>query len=442
MPERDVVSWTAIIAGYTQSGNYDEAMQFFREMQLVRVKINSDTFTSILPACANLGALNLGREVHANIIRSGFQFNLFVGSALLDMYAKCGIIEEAQKVFAQMPERSLVSWNTVIAGYVQNGHVDEALELFKKMDTRNVISWTAMIAGYAQDGQYDKALKFFGQMQLTGVKPDSDVFSCVLPACANLATLHAGKEVHEDIIRGGFHSNVFVENSLIDMYAKCGSIEDACRVFDKMPTRDVVSWTAMIVGYATHGYGKEALELFQQMQQSGTKPDHATFLGVLSACCHAGLVAEGQQYFDSMSHAYHISPGLEHYSCMVDILGRAGLLNEAVEFIHKMPIKPNAAVWGSLLGACITHMNIELGEYVAEHVLKLEPENAAHYVVLSNIYSAAGRWSDVEKVRKMMKERRIKRRPGCSWVEVNNEVHAFVIGASSKPERHNLFIVT
>eukprot|EP01018_Ginkgo_biloba_P031778 Gb_10324 [translate_table: standard] len=563
MPERDVVSWTAMISGYAQNGFFEEALKLFREMQLTGVKPNPETFASVLPACANLGTVEHGEEIHEEIIRSGFQSNVFVGSALVDMYIKCksiekarkvfdkmpnrnvvswntmvagyaqngqvddalklfqrmpernviswnsmiagyaqnghvdialklfrkmperdvvswtvmiagyaqiGLVDEALKLFREMPERNVVSWNAMISGYAQNGHVDEAIKLFREMPERNVISWNTMIAGYAQNGYVDEALKLFQemperslvswtaiiaayaqnghfeeslklfrQMQLAGVKPNSDTFASALPACANLAALEHGKEVHEDIIRSGFQYDVFVGSALVDMYAKCGSIDDACKVFGKMPKRDVVLWNAMIVGYAMHGYGMEALNLFEQMRHSGTNPNDVTFIGVLSACCHAGLVDDGKRYFDSMSEHYHITPAMEHYCCMVDLLGRAGLLDEAQDLVNKMTIKPSTAVWGSLLGACRIHANTKLGESVAERLFEMDPENAAPYVLLSNIYAAAGRWDGIDKVRKMMKDRRIKKKPGCSWIEVNKQVYAFVVGDRSHPQMQEIY---
>eukprot|EP01018_Ginkgo_biloba_P008766 Gb_30991 [translate_table: standard] len=439
MPERNVVTWTAMITAYAKYGHCDEALTLYSEMQQTGIQPNEFTFSSVLVACANLAALEHGKEVHEDVIRSGFQCNIFVGGSLVDMYVKCRRLEDARKVFDKMPEGNVVSWTAMIAGYAQNGDVDEALKLFEQMPERNVVSWTAMIAGYTQNGHFDGALELFRQMQLTEVKSDSDFFASVLPALANLAALQRGREVHEDIIRTGFQSNVFVGSALIDMYAKCGSIEDARRVFDKMPERNVVSWTAMIVGYAMHGCGREALQLFQQMQRSGMKPNLVTFVGVLSACCHAGLVDDGYQYFDRMCRDYHLTPEIEHYCCMVDLLGRAGLLNEAHDFINKMPIKPNATVWVSLLAACRVHTNVELAERVSEHLFVLDPENATHYVLLSNIYAAAGRWDDIQKVRQLMKDRGVKKTPGCSRIEVNNKVYSFVVGDTSHPQTLQIY---
>lgn len=265
-------------------------------------------------------------------------------------------------------------------------------------------------------------------MRLVGVKPHSETFASILSACASLAFLLKGKEIHAEIIRCGFESDISVGNALVDTYAKCGCKEDARKVFDKMHRRDVVSWNAMIVGCAVNGYGNEALHLFEQMQQFCMQPNQITFVGVLSACCHAGLVDHGWKYFDNMEHKYNITPTVEHFCCMVDLLGRAGRLDEAQNLINNMPIKADAAVWASLLGACRVHSNIKLGECVADHLFESNSEVAAHYVLLSNIYATAGRWDDVEKVRELMKDKRVKKMPGRSWIEVNDKMHTFIVG--------------
>eukprot|EP01018_Ginkgo_biloba_P001571 Gb_40472 [translate_table: standard] len=408
MPQRDVVSWNAMIAAYMRHGLSEEALTVFEQMKMIGIQPNQFTFSSILPACANLAALEQGLEIHDEIIRSGFQSDVAVGNALVDMYAKCGIINKAR-------------------------------DLFDKMDQRNVVSWTTMIAGYAQNGHGEEALKLFRQMRLAGVKPNLKTFASVLPACANLAALEHGMEIHEHLLRSGFQSDVFVESALVDMYAKCGSIEKARILFDNMHERNAISWTAMIGGYAMHGRGKEALKLFEQMQQSGMKPNHITLVCVLSACCHAGLLKEGRQYFYHMSQYYNITPVMEHYVCMVDLFGRAGHLDEAHDFINKMPIQPDATVWSCLLGACRIHNNIELGEQVAERLFELNPQNSSPYVLLSNIYAAAGRWDDTENVRKMMKDRGVKKTPGCSWIEVNKQVHTFLVGDTSHSQTEQIY---
>eukprot|EP01018_Ginkgo_biloba_P032972 Gb_02573 [translate_table: standard] len=439
MPTPNVVSWTAMIAGHAQNGQCREALKLLRQMQLEGVKPDSKTFASVLPACANLAALEQGMEIHKEIIRSGFQYDVCVDSALVDMYAKCRNLEKARDVFDRMHQRNVISWTAMILGYTQNGRVDEALKLFQEMPERDVVSWTTMIAGYVQNGQGVEALKLFRQMQLASVKPHPNAFATVLSACANLAALEQGMEIHEDIIRSGFKSDIVVENALVDMYAKCGSIKMARHLFNKMDQRDAISWTTMIAGYAIHGCGKEALKLFEQMQHSGMNPNHITLVCVLSACCHAGLVDEGHQYFDCMSQYYHITPAMEHYACMVDLFGRAGRLDEAQNFINKMPMKPDATVWRCLLGACRVHNNIELGERVAERLFEINPKNAAPYVLLSNIYAAAGRWNDTENVRRMMKDRRVKKTPGCSWIEVKKQVHVFLVGDRSHPQTGKIY---
>eukprot|EP01018_Ginkgo_biloba_P030679 Gb_05648 [translate_table: standard] len=512
IPKRNLSLWTMIIGGYARHGQFEEALKLYYQMQRTGTQPDSYIFPCVLKVCAGLSLLQMGKEIHAYLIRKGLNSGVFVGSALVDMYAKCGSIDYARQVFEKMTQRDVISWNAVIAGYAQNGHGDEALKIFHQMQLAgmkaDVITWNAMIAGYAQNGQRDEALKLFRQMQLAGVKPNvitwnamiggyaqngfgdealnlflqmqlegvkPDVISwtsmiaayvrmglcdealkffsqmqlagvkanavtiaSILPAYANLAALQQGKELHDYIIKNGFESHAIVASALIDMYSKCGSIEDARNVFDKMPQKDVVSWTAMLVGYAIHGHGKQALTLFNKMQQAGMRPDDITFTAVLSACSHAGLVDEGFQYFDSMSQNYCIKPTVEHYACMIDLLGRAGHLDEAHDFINNMPLKPSASVWGALLGACSIYQNVELGERVSEHLFELEPTNTGNYVLLSNIYAAAGRQDDVTKVRKMMKERGLKNRPGCSWIEVKNRMHPFLAGDRSHPQREEI----
>jgi pentatricopeptide repeat protein len=472
MPNRNTVSWTAMITASAKHGHAEDALKLLGHMQQTGIRPNQFTFASVLPACANMGALKHGKEIHENIIRSGLHSDIVVGSALVDMYVKCGSIQEARTVFDNLPEQNVVSWNTMIAGYakygyvdeatnlfvkipvrdvvswnamiagyVQNGYLDEAVKLFQGMPERDVVSWNTMIAGYVQSGHFYEALTLFQELQLTGMKPDLDTFAGVLPACANLAALGHGKLVHKCIIRNGFQSDHdgFVGSALVDMYSKCGTIKDARLVFDRMPRRDVVSWNAMILGYAMHGHGRETLLLFEEMKDAGTMPDNVTFVGVLSACSHGGLVKDGWKYFHCMSQNYHMEPELEHYVCMVDLLGRAGHLDQVQIFIDKMPINPGPAVWRSLLGACKLHKNIELGECVAQLLFELDPENASPYVQLANIYAAAGRWDDAENVRKMMKDGGIKKMPGCSWIEVNNRVYVFLAGNRSNIQMHDIF---
>eukprot|EP01018_Ginkgo_biloba_P019747 Gb_26049 [translate_table: standard] len=508
MPQRNLVSWSAMIAGYVQNGHSNEALALFNKL-LEDMKPNSVTMVSVLLACAQLGALQQGESIHGYIIRSGFELDVVVGTALVDMYAKCKNIEIARHFFDKMPIRNVVSWNAMAAGYTQNGHANEALtlfnqmqledmkpnsvtiasalsacshsgalqqgkwihdyivqngfeldvlvensliamyascgnvevarQLFDNMSKRNVVSWNTMIAGYVQSGDAKEALALFNQMQLAETTPDLVTIVSVLPACAHLAALQQGKWIHAYILRCGFKLDVVTGTALIDMYTKCGSIELARRLFDKMSKRNVVSWNAIIAGYGMHGHGEDALALFSEMQETGMKPDHITFVCVLSACSHAGLVDKGWQYFGCMNQDYCIPPRMEHYACMVDLLGRAGRLDDAQDFIEKMPLEPGASVWGALLAACRIHGNIELGVQVAKRVFDLEPENSGFYVLLSNIYAAAGKWEDVVKVRMMMKERGVKKTPGWSLIEVGNRVHAFLVGDRSHPQSEKIY---
>eukprot|EP01018_Ginkgo_biloba_P028161 Gb_32962 [translate_table: standard] len=437
MPQRNVVSWTAMIAGYAQDGQF-EAMELFSQMQRSGVKPNQSTFSSVLNSCARLTAPEQGKQIHTYIIKIGFESDVFVGNALTNMYSKYSI-NDAQKMFSRMPTRDLVSWNAMIAAYGLSGRVENARQLFDRLIGSDVISWTTMIAGYAQNGYGEEAFKLFMKMQMIDMKPNQSTLTSVLSACSSLVALEQGKQVHAYIIKTQFKLNIFVGNALTTMYAKCGSIDNAVQVFDQMPERDVISWTAIISGYAQHGCAMEAIQLFEQMQLIGIKPNNITFIGVLTACSHAGLVDEGMRHFESMTRDHCITPTVDHYTCIVDLLGRSGHLAKAEDFINKIPFKPDAVVWKALLAACRVHGDIKLGKRVAEHLFELEPENPAPYVVLSNIYAACCRWDDAARVRKMMKDSGVKKEPGCSWIEVKNRVHAFVVGDRSHPQTDEIY---
>eukprot|EP01018_Ginkgo_biloba_P040022 Gb_26861 [translate_table: standard] len=509
MSETNVVSWTAMIAGYTQCKHGKEALMLFNRMQQARVNPNDFTFATILKACVSLSAQEFSEQVHACIIRSGFESNAVVASALIDMYAKCGKIHDARLVFDRNLQRNTVLWTTMIAGYSQHGYGEEALitfsqmqqtgikpdeftfssilracaglaaldqgkrfhahiirsglqsqiilasalvdlyakcgsierarQVFDNISERNVVSWTAMIGGYVQHGYGWEALVLFRQMQRTGMNSDQFTFASILTACANLATAEQGKQVHALIIKSELNLHFVLASALVDMYAKCGIIEEARHVFDKMSERDVVLWTVMIAGYGKYGHVKEVFQLLKQMQEADMKPNHITFLAILSACSHAGLVEEAWHYFGSMTHDYCFTPRVEHYTCMVDLLGRAGHLVEAYDFINKMPIEPDPAIWGALLSACRIHANIELGILAAEKLFELDPDSSGNYVVLSNMYAASSRWEDVSKVRQMMKDRGLKKEPGCSWIEVQKRVHVFLVGDKSHPQSEEIY---
>ncbi|XP_057856631.2 pentatricopeptide repeat-containing protein At3g24000, mitochondrial [Cryptomeria japonica] len=408
MYERNMISWTAIIAGYSQHGLFEECLTLFSQMQLAGLKPNLFTLTCVLDSCASSTQLEHGLIIHAYIIKTGYESDISMKNALVSMYGECGNVKDAYKVFNEICER-------------------------------DVISWTAMSAGYIHNGDGEEALKLFREMQQTGLKPNQFTFTSAFTAISNLMSLNQGKELHAYVTRIGFEFDVAVGNALITMYAKCGSINYACEVFHRMPQHDILSWNSMIAGYAQHGYGKKALQLFEQMQKTGMKPNHITFIGVLSACSHSGLVNEGVDLFDSMNQEHVIVPRVEHYVCMVDLLGRAGYLHEAENIINTMPYKPNDYVWRSLLGSCRIHGNEEIGLHAAECLLELQPQDDAAYVLLSNIYAAAGRWDDVARVRKLMKQMGVEKEPGYSWIRVRNKVHAFVSRDKLHPLKERIY---
>ncbi|XP_057841551.2 pentatricopeptide repeat-containing protein At5g16860 [Cryptomeria japonica] len=542
--QRDVVSWNSMIAALAQNGYGNDALEMFRKMQVEEVKPDVVTFVSVLPACSLSAAVHEGLQVHGYVIKRGYELDISVGNAVMDMYAKCGKIADARQMFEKMTAKDVISWNVMVAGYAQNGNCGYAQDLLRQMQVEgiklNVVTWSAMIAGYAQNGFGNEALELFHQMQLSGVepncvtfcallsgcallealqegkeihnyivrcglrsnllvgtalidmyakckniedarhvfdrmsernavswtvmiggyalngnatdalilfsqmqqldiKPSSVTIACTLPACALLAAVRKAKEIHAYTLRSGFESVVIVVNSLIDVYAKCGNIDLARQVFDKITEKNVISWTAMIAGYGMHGLGKEALLVFDQMQQTSTKPDNVTYIAVLSACSHSGLVDEGWRHFDSLSRDHCLTPRAEHYACMADLLGRSGFLNEALEFIKKIPLEPSADVWGALLGACRTHHSVDIAESVVKHLFELEPENSGPYILLSNMYAEVGRWNDVAKVRKHMKDKGLKKRPGCSWIEVKNKVNIFYVADRSHPQTEKIY---
>ncbi|KAF7146517.1 hypothetical protein RHSIM_Rhsim04G0101100 [Rhododendron simsii] len=409
MPERDVVAWNAMVAGSSLHGLYGDTMRlFFLQLAKDGLRLSPVILGTILRACSNMTDLRRGREIHGSIVKSGYLVDLMVGNTLLSMYAKCGIIKDAVRLFGEMESKDLVSHNAIISGCAQNGKAKEALVTFQ-------------------------------EMKLSGLEPDSTTLVSFLPACSHLAALQHGACGHCFSIVSGFSMDTSICNALIDMYSKCGKVDTARLVFDRMHTRDIVSWNAMIFGYGIHGLGKKAVLLFHDMEIAGLCPDDVTFICLLSACSHSGLVYEGKKWFFAMSQYFYIAPRMEHYVCMVDLLGRAGLLYEALGFIEKMPCDPDFCVWSALLAACRTHRNIELGEEVSNKIQNMGHESSGNFVILSNMYSVAGRWDDAAHVRIKQRDQGFKKRPGCSWVEINGVIHAFVGGDRSHPHSAEIY---
>ncbi|KAA8541864.1 hypothetical protein F0562_023016 [Nyssa sinensis] len=602
MEERDVFSWNVLVGGYAKAGYFDEALNLYHRMLWVGIKPDVYTFPCVLRTCGGIPDLARGREVHVHVVRFGFESDIDVVNALITMYVKCGDVHSARLVFVRMPRRDRISWNAMISGYFENGECleglrlffmmrelsvdpdfmtmtsvisacellgderlgraihgyvsktelgvdvsvdnsliqmyssvgnwDDAEKVFSRIESKDVVSWTAMISGYENNGLPDKAVKTYQVMELEGDMPDEITIASVLSACASLGLLDMGIKLHELAKRTGLISYVIVANTLIDMYSKCKCIDKALEVFHCIPDKNVISWTSIILGlrlnnrsfealiffrqmklslnpnsvtlvsvlsacarigalmcgkeihahvlrkglfdsfipnalldmyvrcgrmgpawnqfntqrkdiaswnilltgYAQRGQGELAVELFDRMINSKVKPDEITFVSLLCACSRSGMVSEGLEYFNSMKNKYCIAPNLKHYACMVDLLGRAGKLEDAHEFIQKMPLNPDPAIWGALLNACRIHRWIELGELAARHIFEMEKVSVGYYILLCNLYADIGNWDEVARLRKMMRETGLTVDPGCSWVEVKGKVHAFLSGDDFHPQ--------
>ncbi|KAK2424776.1 Tetratricopeptide repeat (TPR) superfamily protein [Trifolium repens] len=408
IPDKNVVSWTAIICGCIEFGQCREAVDLFRKLLETGLRPDGFVIVRVLRACARLGDLESGRWIDRCMSECGLHRNVFVATSLVDMYAKCGSMEEARCVFDGMVEKDVVCWSAMIQGYAYNGLPREALELFFEMRKVNV-------------------------------RPDCFAMVGVLSSCARLGALELGNWAKSLMDDEEFLSNPVLGTSLIDFYAKCGSMEEALGVYKTMKEKDRVVFNAVISGLSMYGHFGAAFGVFSQMGKSGIWPDENTFVGLLCACTHAGLVDDGRRYFNSMSRVFSVTPTIEHYGCMVDLLGRAGLLVEAHNLIKGMPMKANAIVWGALLGGCRLHRETQLAEHVLKQLIELEPWNSGHYVLLSNIYSASRRWDEAEKIRSTLNEKGMQKLPGYSWVEVDGVVHEFLVGDTSHPISQKIY---
>ncbi|CAK7346182.1 unnamed protein product [Dovyalis caffra] len=436
--ELNLVSWNGMISGFNHSGSYFDAVLMFQKMHLGGLKPDGTSVSSVLPAVIDLEMPYMGIQIHCYVIKQGLGPDKCVVSALIDMYGKCACASEMSEVFNEMDELDVGACNALVTGLSRNGLVDNALEVFKQFKGQgmdlNVVSWTSMIASCSQNGKDIEALELFREMQIEGVKPNSVTIPCLLPACGNIAALLHGKAAHCFSLRNGISNDVYVGSALIDMYAKCGRMLSSRLCFDMMPNRNLVSWNSLLAGYAMHGKTSEAINIFQLMQRRGQRPDHVSFTCVLSACSQGGLTEEGWNYFNSMSRNHGIEARIEHYACMVTLLGRSGRLEEAYAMIKQMPLEPDSCVWGALLSSCRVHNNVDLGEIAARRLFELEPKNPGNYILLSNIYASKAMWLEVDMVRDMMSSRGLKKNPGCSWIEIKNKVHMLLAGDSSHPQ--------
>nr|DAD37232.1 TPA_asm: hypothetical protein HUJ06_007873 [Nelumbo nucifera] len=437
--------YNSIIRGYTRFGYYERTLKTYFIMNSQGLRPDYFTFPFVLKSSAELSCLRTGKCVHGKSLRIGLEYDLYVGTSLIDMYVKCGELSNAHKLFDRMHVKDVSSWNALIAGYMRNGVIQIAEALFQSMPKRNIISWTAMISGYTQSGLADRALSLFGEMLRVDseVKPNWVTIMSVLPACAHSAALEYGKKIHSYASEIGLDKSFSVQTALIAMYAKCGSLIDACHCFERIPEKEksLITWNTMIAAYASHGCGKEAVSTFRNMIKCGVQPDAITFLGLLSSCSHSGLVDVGLEYFNCMTRIYSVDPRAEHYACVVDLLARAGRIVEAKELIDRMPMQASPSIWGALLAACRNHGNLEIGEIAAKQLFILEPENSGNYILLSNMYAEVGRWEEVNNLRALLKNQGVKKSPGCSWTEINGKCHLFLGGDTSHPQMKEIYML-
>ncbi|KAK4798197.1 hypothetical protein SAY86_030523 [Trapa natans] len=507
-PEPTVFLWNAIIRGYSRQGMFRQALEMYCEMEKAGVSPDSFTFPYILKASSELSTFEMGRRIHGQIFRHGFEGDVFVQNGLIAHYAKCGMINLARMVFDGLDNRTIVSWTSLISGYAQNGHPMEALKIysqmrrknvfpdwivlvsilraytdvddlqqgksvhglvikiglekepdllisltsfyakcghvtiartfFNQMDTPNLILWNAMISGYAKNGCAKEAVDLFRDMIFRNIRTDYITVTSAVSACSQIGSLELAKWMGDYIRKSNFKEDIAVRTAIIDMYAKCGSVSLAHEVFNQTDDRDVVMWSAMIVGYGLHGKAWEAIELFNKMKNACVDPNDVTFIGLLTACNHSGLLKEGWELFHRMQH-YGIEPRHQHYACVVDLLGRAGQLGQAYKFIMKMPIQPGVSIWGALLSACKIYCHVSLGEYAAEKLFLLDPHNTGHYVQLSNLYASARLWDQVRRIRILMRERGLTKEFGYSFIEINGKLQVFRVGDKSHPRSNEIF---
>ncbi|CAN6458423.1 unnamed protein product [Victoria cruziana] len=531
-PSPNVFLYNSMIKAYNQHDYCRNAFLLYNNMRGLGVSPNNYTFTFLLKSLEAFENLNEAKMMHTHVFKSGFGCNVFVQNTLIDLYCKCGDvnasfkvfdamperdvvswnsmvsacmthedaktalelfhsmpeknivswnsmiagymklgkIEQAQLFFHQMPERNVVTWNSMISGYIQHHDMQMALRNFEWMPVKSIVSWTSMISGYAQSGDmftagllfdqmpeknvvswnamisgcvqnclYNEALTLFQQMLVTELQPDEVTITSTLTACAQIGSLNLGKWINSYVDRTKSEMSLAVGNSLLDMYAKCGDIRSACKIFEEMPEKCVITWTSMVSGLAFNGHSREALALFDRMCKEGTKPDDVVFIAVLSACTHAGSVDDGLRYFESMEQNFCLKPRIEHYGCIVDLLSRAGKLEEALGFIMDMPMKANVVIWATLLGSCKFHRNPGIAEIAEKEILKLGHLNPAYQVLMSNVNASIGDWDDVLKIRAMMREKEIEKVPGRSCIEVDDIVHEFLVADLQHHSRRQIY---
>ncbi|KAK7274429.1 hypothetical protein RIF29_15516 [Crotalaria pallida] len=429
MSNPNVFDCNSLIMGFSKNSQCRKAFLVLKRMLNIGVRPNSCTFVALVKACDSLALLE---QVHGQIMKLGSLSDVYVVSSILSVYSKYGAIRVARRVFDESSSRNVVCWTSLITGYCSNGLVNEARELFDVIPERNDVSYSAMVSGYVRNGFYNEGIEIFRELKnCESVKPNGSLLASVLNACAAVGAFVEGKWIHSYIDDHCFEYELELGTALIDFYAKCGWMEPAEKIFDSMPSKDVTTWSAMIMGLAINGKNKMALEMFADMEKVGPEPNAVTFIGVLIACNHKSLLNEAWWLFGHMSKKYGITPSIEHYGCMVDILARGGRIKEALKFINSMPMEPDGAIWGSLLNGCMMHGHVELGQRVGKYLIEFEPHHSGRYVLLANMYAGMGRWEFVSKTRKLMKDRGVSVICAWSFIEIDQNIHKFVVDDKS-----------
>lgn len=437
-----IFNYNTMIRAYSNSKNPNKSVSLFVDMLRVGVLPDYLTYPFLAKASARLSELRLGGCIHGVILRNGFVSDRFVSNSLIHMYGSCGDAMSARKLFDEIPTRNLVSWNTMLDGYAKCGKLDLMKEVFGLMPERDVVSWSSFVDGYVKGGEYMEALAVFDGMKAEGQKANEVTLVSVLCACAHLGALEQGRLMHRYIVENRLPSTLVLTTSIVDMYAKCGAIDEALVVFHGFPKRktDVLIWNAIIGGLATHGFVQESLEMYVEMQSLGVRPDEITYLCLLSACVHGGLVKKAWYFFDSLSKN-GMTAKAEHYACMIDVLARAGLLLEAYKLVSQMPIEPTASMLGALLNGCIHHGDLNLAEVAGKKLIELEPDHDGRYVGLSNVYAIGRRWAEARTMREVMETRGVKKFPGFSFVEIGGTLHRFIAHEKMHPKCEHIYMI-
>ncbi|KAI9109870.1 hypothetical protein K1719_018911 [Acacia pycnantha] len=474
----DIITWNSLLSAHLLQGSYNSVLTIFRRLQSAGFKPDSCSVTSAIQVIIELGFFTLGREIHGYVLRNKLDYDVYVCTSLVDMYVKNDSLDKAKAVFDNTENKNICAWNSLISGYSFKGQFNNAETLLTQMEeegiepdlvtwnglvsgysvcgyskealavirrikssglTPNVISWTAIISGCSQNEKYWDALKIFSQMQAENVKPNPATICSLLSACAGLSLLKKGEEIHCLSLRLCFVDDVYIATALIDMYSKAGRLKVAIDIFRRIQNKTLPCWNCMMMGYAIYGHGEEVMNLFNELHETGIQPVAITFTALLSGCKNSGLVDEGWKYFDSMKTDYNLNPTIEHYCCMVDLLGKAGYLDEAWDFVNTMPMEPDASIWGALLASCRIHKKVRLAEIAAKHLFELEPDNSANYVLMMNLYSALNQWEDVQRVKESMVARGMKTPNVWSWTQVNQTIHLFSTEGKPHPEEGDIY---